>query len=426
VIEYPSGLDVEWIAVDREGRVGVFTTAGAGPVPRAYLESGTLLDGIRDFIRSLPEITHYDLFAVCPKPDDFIAFARRGLYSFDWADVHRTTADATQLYEVQARPVIPATVDALTWPASLRRLLDAVTSPDLDFDHAAVDVASAFDCATGVASGTDGPLRHPGTGRPAGRQTGERTMIEFTLAPVDQIEPWGTAGDLRLSWFGLSYGTYWIDLGVARLLEYAQLPGWPRYVDYQIARLHEDLLGILPDVLDPVPEEVAALLARSSAPRVLRALVAQASKEVKQSELADAAYLWARRFIDTSYLTPSAEICLWSTSDTVYVEWDNRDKVDDGRVVWTATRGRQAMDRAAFLDEIAKFHGRFTGAMRARIVEVAAHWSRADVHLDHQHLALEQARREGYLDLCLRARSTPPNWETVIQAIEMAGRDESV
>ncbi len=54
MIEYPSGLDVEWIAVDGKGRVGVFTTAGAGPVPKAYLESGTLLDEIWEFIRCAP------------------------------------------------------------------------------------------------------------------------------------------------------------------------------------------------------------------------------------------------------------------------------------------------------------------------------------------------------------------------------------
>jgi hypothetical protein len=168
VVEYPSGLDVEWIAVDCKGRVGVFTTAGAGPVPHAYLESGSLLDETWDFIRSLPEVTNHHLSAVCPRPDDFIAFARRGLYSLDWAEVHRTTAESTRLYEIQARPVIPATVEALTWPASLHRLLDAVTSPALDFDDdAAVDVASALDCATEVATGTDRPLRRPGTGGPA-------------------------------------------------------------------------------------------------------------------------------------------------------------------------------------------------------------------------------------------------------------------
>jgi hypothetical protein len=191
-------------------------------------------------------------------------------------------------------------------------------------------------------------------------------MIEFTLTPADQIEPWGMPGNLSLSWFGLSDGSYWMDLGVAQLLEYAQAPGWPRYVEYQVGRLHEDLLDVLPDALDQVPEEVAVLLARSSAPLVLRALEARATKDAKENEFADAAYLFSRRFLDTAYLTPSTEICLWSTGDTVYVEWDNRDKVVEGRVAWTATRGRHAIDRAAFLDELGKFHSRFTKSVFKR------------------------------------------------------------
>jgi hypothetical protein len=32
VVKYPSGLDVEWIAADRKGLVGVFTTAAANEV----------------------------------------------------------------------------------------------------------------------------------------------------------------------------------------------------------------------------------------------------------------------------------------------------------------------------------------------------------------------------------------------------------
>lgn len=38
MVEYPYGTDMEWLAVDRDGRVAVFTTAGAGPVPVSVLE----------------------------------------------------------------------------------------------------------------------------------------------------------------------------------------------------------------------------------------------------------------------------------------------------------------------------------------------------------------------------------------------------
>lgn len=141
-MEYPSGLDVEWIAVDCKGRVGVFTTAGTGPIPKACLTKTEVLDQIWDTIRTLPEVMDYELVVTVPRPDDFISFAKRGLFSFDWQEFQLKPQ-----YEVQARPKTPLTVDAIAWPQELRGLLIQVTSSVLDFDDDAIDVTSALDCA---------------------------------------------------------------------------------------------------------------------------------------------------------------------------------------------------------------------------------------------------------------------------------------
>lgn len=142
MVEYPSGLDVEWIAVDRKGRVGVFTTAGNGPIPKACLTEAEVLEKIWGAIRSLPEVMDYELVVTVARPDDFIAFAKRGLFSFDWEEFQETPR-----YEVQARPKTPLTVDAIAWPQKLRGLLSQVTSSVLDFDDPAIDVTSALECA---------------------------------------------------------------------------------------------------------------------------------------------------------------------------------------------------------------------------------------------------------------------------------------
>src|SRR5574339_429083 len=101
-MEYPSGFDLEWIAVDRKGRVGVFTTAGSGPIAKACLTAADVPDQIWAAIQSLPEVTECELVCSVPRPDDFIAFAKRGLFSFDWAEFQETPQ-----YEVQARPRTP-------------------------------------------------------------------------------------------------------------------------------------------------------------------------------------------------------------------------------------------------------------------------------------------------------------------------------
>ena len=141
---YPSGFDVEWIAIDCRGRIAVFTTGAAGPVPRVLLASAWVLDRISDAVSAMPECTDSVLLARAPSPESFESFARRGFFSYDWADVHRTHG-RSGLYEVQARPQSPVTYDELAWPEELRPLLQHVTSPSLDFDQPTLDVRE-LDC----------------------------------------------------------------------------------------------------------------------------------------------------------------------------------------------------------------------------------------------------------------------------------------
>ena len=42
-------------------------------------------------------------------------------------------------------------------------------------------------------------------------------LINFTLAPIEQIVPWSEPGSRSLHWFGLTYGEYWIRAGEAAL-----------------------------------------------------------------------------------------------------------------------------------------------------------------------------------------------------------------
>lgn len=145
---YPSGWDVEWVAVDRRGRVGVFTTGAVGPVPRGYLDPQSALDRIREAVWEMPERTGSALLVQLPRPDDYEALARRGLFAYDWCDVHRTSGKSG-LYELQARPVVPICYEELEWPAELRPLLGRLRSAALDFERqTAVDVRE-FDCVWG-------------------------------------------------------------------------------------------------------------------------------------------------------------------------------------------------------------------------------------------------------------------------------------
>ncbi len=91
-------------------------------------------------------------------------------------------------------------------------------------------------------------------------------FVEFTLDPINEIAPWGNEqrGD-SLSWFGFTQGKYRLKVGNDLLLNYADeamkafkkkypalYPG--PWVDYYVVRLWEDLLELLPHILQRVPD----------------------------------------------------------------------------------------------------------------------------------------------------------------------------
>jgi hypothetical protein len=90
--------DYDWFAVDKEGRIGHFTTGGIGTLPRSVAASSGDLRYVTEFFRRTPpSLTQAHL---APKAQeaaekmeseavverrfrDFVMMARHGLYSFD-------------------------------------------------------------------------------------------------------------------------------------------------------------------------------------------------------------------------------------------------------------------------------------------------------------------------------------------------------
>lgn len=107
---FPHGRDFAWLATDAIGQIGIFTNAGGGPVPAAVLADRDLADRAEEFVRRLPTRGRAGLLARIPRPDDFIAFAERGLFAYDWQDAHRTTSNRPNRYELVAIPESAVTV----------------------------------------------------------------------------------------------------------------------------------------------------------------------------------------------------------------------------------------------------------------------------------------------------------------------------
>jgi hypothetical protein len=135
---FPHGLDYAWLAVDAVGHVAIFTNAGLGPIPAAVLADREKVDRAEELVRQLPERCDYELFVTMPRPDDYVAFARRGLFAYDWEDAHRKTGH-TRRYELVTRPNRPVLVEELD-PA-VATLAELVRFEQLRFaEHSSIEV----------------------------------------------------------------------------------------------------------------------------------------------------------------------------------------------------------------------------------------------------------------------------------------------
>jgi len=125
--------DYDWFAVDKEGRVGHFTTGGIGKLPRTVAASSDDLQFITDFFRNtLPPSTEARLAPkareaannvkwrkgwTCPMDaeaaaahcfQDFMQMASRGLYSFDHSYALDCTHPRTRPCPLYYRIAIPS------------------------------------------------------------------------------------------------------------------------------------------------------------------------------------------------------------------------------------------------------------------------------------------------------------------------------
>ena len=127
--DYPEGFDCVWIALDAQGRVGAFVTAGEGPVPEVVLGSDVDIIDIEGLLLDMAETGEAHPLASDGDPSSFLALARRGLYVYDWNDVHSVPRPLTDRYQCIARPQNALMADDL--PEVLRAL--AVALPASDF-----------------------------------------------------------------------------------------------------------------------------------------------------------------------------------------------------------------------------------------------------------------------------------------------------
>jgi hypothetical protein len=142
---YPEDFDFAWIASDRVGHIAAFVTAGSGPIPTMLLDSERLpVEDSEERVATLDVVTWAQLLVELKYPDNFAYLAHRGLFVYDWSDVHRAGRDKLHAYELIGVPGTPITTEAL--PPTIAVLL---AEPPLDVtfgDERLIDVRKHHIC----------------------------------------------------------------------------------------------------------------------------------------------------------------------------------------------------------------------------------------------------------------------------------------
>lgn len=257
-----------------------------------------------------------------------------------------------------------------------------------------------------------------------GRRDSEAPAMHFNfrLKAIEAIEPWHTTeGQATLSWFALTDGWFWIEVAGQELFRYsrAALDFWQQqdpgtdvipspYTDYQVARYWEDLLQMLPVVLDPLPSDLATRVADAEgwrdwladAERCFRACDDDSAMDRYQTAVG----WWQERTWDASHLAQPPRIWLWRVGDALHIRWDNRgvtigDSALDfpGLAVWDAARGECSLSCPEFLAAVTSFNDRFLSEMGWRVQDATAAWPNSAVLIDVAALRREQMDRAGWL-----------------------------
>lgn len=141
----PESYDIAWFAADHHGHVALFYTAGQGPLPLAHFRnSAYALDPVNQWVMDLP-VLGQPIPLIQTAPDaECVQHAAKGLFSYDWTDVHRSHGRVHQ-YELLAVPRQPLMLSQL--PEEMAQAIQTVRFMNINFANSLLlDVGSLIPC----------------------------------------------------------------------------------------------------------------------------------------------------------------------------------------------------------------------------------------------------------------------------------------
>lgn len=273
-------------------------------------------------------------------------------------------------------------------------------------------------------------------------ESGERfvyMIFEFKLDPLKDVQPWGESPNKQIHWFALTQGIYRLKVGDELLLNYSdefidhiskhfpQTQYQGTFVDYYIVRLWEDLIDVLPHILEPIPQDLQHFF--ESDYKTQRDWFekvkdwhdkAELNKDLDNDKIWNihelANYWIENRHLDSGYLSPSARIWIWSDENDVIISWDNQELIVDGIQVWSSNRGNYRINRNEFIKELQRFDQKLFLEMENRVNEICKTWDSKEIYIDFEKLKSEQENRKTWMKSWFDSNHKT-DWTKVSEAI---------
>lgn len=231
--------------------------------------------------------------------------------------------------------------------------------------------------------------------------------VWFELCSIEEVlahhEPPRTLG-----WLSLTDGRYDVVVGGRRIFSLAnELSG----VEYPVAQLWNDLVGISAAALRPLPPEFAIRTARIDH---WRAWVARVQDLDDCIDLINTALgWWFEREMGAMHLTGAPSMRFWRVGEVVRVHWSSP-PATLGDVEWSSPSGEATLSAEQFHAELLAFDRRLLLAMDQRLGEL----ERTKTGFNLAALRREHVERSGWLQTVLTTTDPyTPSWDVALEAI---------
>ncbi|OUS29194.1 hypothetical protein A9Q99_08755 [Gammaproteobacteria bacterium 45_16_T64] len=252
-------------------------------------------------------------------------------------------------------------------------------------------------------------------------------LFEFRLRPLTEVEPWGEEPDLSLHWYGLTDGFYHMNVGEEQLYRYSDelMDIWSKehsyskpFFDYQVTRLHEDVLCMLSDVLQPIPVRMHEYISTVEKQRVWEDTLAGVYDETEYEEVEEtyemaSEWLFHRRL---QGMGGGPNVIIWRVGDTIHIRWNSESILLEGVQAWSTARGEYQLTVEAYVAEVESFHHRLMNDMRERIRLITTNNPMPHVNIDIPALISVQEEKDRFLSESLNRKPNVDDWGDVLSA----------